>query len=290
MSESLNIGGTDLSKVGASTEDYACGTGDIKNPNQADRSENLPASARIVFKASSAFDLRSAAARIRLILEEQSPAGEQYRLLRTKLSFVQKQQPLRTLMITSAVAREGKTFTACCLAAVLAQERGKRVLLVDADLRLAGASDSLGLPGHGKLPGLSQVLSGEATLDDTLLTCAHMDLHFLPAGSPASNPLDLLSLPLLGSELKGLAPLFDWIVIDSPPILPLADSNLLAPLCDGALLVVHANRTPTKLIKDSIERLGKDKFCGVVLNRVPSAKFSRYYSYDDRPTGWKRKR
>src|SRR5262245_28626744 len=203
MSEFLNLRSTDLSKVDASTEDNGGGTGDTQNPDRVDLSRNLPATSRIVFKASSAFDLRFAAAHIRLILEDKSFAGEQYRLLRTKLSFAQKQQPLRTLLITSAVAREGKTFTACCLAAVLAQERGKRVLLVDADLRLAGASKSLGLPGHGKLPGLSQVLSGEATLDDTLLTCVTMDLHFLPAGAPASNPSDLLTLPLLRSELKG---------------------------------------------------------------------------------------
>ena len=83
-------------------------------------------------------------------------------------------------------------------------------------------------------------------------------------------------------KCRGLTALFDWIVIDSPPIVPLADANLLAPVCDGVLLVVHANKTSTKHVKHAIERIGKAKFCGVVLNHVQHPKSSPYYYYKNK--------
>ena len=244
-----------------------------------DSPEKSVAGIGIAFKAASVFDLESADARIKLVLQDESIAGEQFRLLRAKLSFLQRQQPLRILLISSAVAGEGKTLTACSLASVLAQERGKRVLLIDADLRRAGTTTSLGLRRTPELGGLSQILQGEASVDDVLLNCANRDLHFLPAGRPVPNPADLLSSHIFQRELKNLMPLFDWILIDSPPIIPLADANLLVSLCDGVLLVVHATKTPAKYIKQAIERIGKPKLCGVVLNCVQHPKSSPYYYY-----------
>ena len=279
MSESFNVLGQDPSRELASTEGDSAEGGPTTNSAKVDLQHDRSANMRIAYKANSLFDLKSASAPIRAVLEEGSVAGEQYRLLRAKLSFLQKQQPLKTLLISSAVPDEGKTFVACCLAAVLAQERGKRVLLIDADFRRTGASSSLGLTAQQQSAGFAQLLRGETTLEETLLNCANMDLHFLPAGKTASNPSDLLGWNVLQREIRGLAGLFDWIVIDSPPIVPLADANLLAPVCDGALLVVHANKTSTKHLKHAIERIGKAKFCGVVLNHVHHSKSSPYYYY-----------
>jgi capsular exopolysaccharide synthesis family protein len=278
MSESFNFLDQGPSGEHTSTQGDSPNGGPISDSVKVELQHDVAKNMRIAYKANSLFDFKSASAPIRSVLEDGSVAGEQYRLLRAKLSFLQKQQPLKTLLISSAVPDEGKTFVACCLAAVLAQERGKRVLLIDADFRRTGASNSLGLNGQ-QSGGFAQLLRGETTIEEALLNCASMDLHFLPAGRTDSNPSDLLSWNVLQREMRGLAALFDWIVIDSPPIVPLADANLLAPVCDGALLVVHANKTSTKHVKHAIERIGKAKFCGVVLNHVHHPKSSPYYYY-----------
>jgi capsular exopolysaccharide synthesis family protein len=277
MSESSNVFRQDVSGEDASTEGSSAEGEPSVSSGKVDLQHDVPAKMSIAFRASSLFDFKSADAVIRAVLEKETVAGEHYRLLRAKLSFLQKQQPLKTLLVSSAVDGEGKSFVACCLAAVLAQERGKRVLLIDADFRKAGASHALGLNGHGQFGGLAQILQGETTIEEALMNCANLDLHFLPAGQLLSNPSDLLGWHALQRELKGLTSLFDWIVIDSPPIIPLADANLLAPVCDGVLLVVRANKTSTKYVKNAIERIGKTKFCGVVLNQVRHPRSSPYY-------------
>jgi capsular exopolysaccharide synthesis family protein len=282
MSESLNALGQKSSVDHASIEGDSAEGSFTPNSANVDVQHDPSTNMSIAYKANSLFDLKSASAPIRAVLEEGSAAGEQYRLLRAKLSFLQKQQPLKTLLITSAVPDEGKTFVACSLAAMLAQERGKRVLLIDADFRRTGASTSLGLTSQQQSGGLAQLLRGESTIEENLLNCAGLDLHFLPAGKTVSNPSDLLGWNVLQREIRGLAPLFDWVVIDSPPIVPLADANLLAPVCDAALLVVHANKTSTKHIKLAIERIGKAKFSGVVLNHVHHPKSSPYRYYNSK--------
>ena len=214
------------------------------------------------------FDLSAADDMIKGVLDPLTLVGEQFRLLRSKLSLMRKQRELKTLLVTSAVSNEGKTFTSCALAGVIAQEPGKRVIVIDADLRKPGSGKSIGLIGRDHAGGLSQVLRGEAAFHDGLLGSKNLEFYFMPAGPVPTNPSELLSSTHLEQTLKTAAQLFDWVVIDSPPVLALADTTTIAPLCDAVLLVVQADMTPTKLITESIQRIGREKICGIVMNRT----------------------
>jgi capsular exopolysaccharide synthesis family protein len=234
---------------------------------------------RLKLKNEFSFTLQAADNRLKAIFDPRGIVGEQYRMLRAKLSKMQKEKGVRTLLVSSTVPNEGKTLVSCGIAAVLAQEPGRRVLLIDADLRKPDVYRNLGLTDEGRFDGFGRLLRGEIELEDALLACSELDLYFLPSGPVPRNPAELLSSRHLEVALNRAAQLFDWIVIDSPPILPLADTSLLAPYCDTALLVVHANSTPAKLIKEAIAAIGRDKFCGVILNRVREIRTSSYYHY-----------
>ena len=164
-------------------------------------------------------------------------------MMRAELS-ARRQKGLKSLIVTSAVPDEGKTFVACCLAAMLAKEQGRKVLLIDGDLRTGSAGHALRLDNGVRRPGLSNVLSGEVDVENCLIPCLDLNLWFLPAGSAVDNPVELLSSPRLQQMMRDLTVLFDWVIVDSPPVLPIADTSVLAPVCDAALIVVRADRTP----------------------------------------------
>jgi capsular exopolysaccharide synthesis family protein len=225
------------------------------------------------------FDFSTGDLRVNSILDPQSFGGEQFRLMRAKLSLMQKDRAIQRILITSALPGEGKTFTCCTLAGILAQEPGKRVLLVDSDLRKPKAAQTLGCAHPDGLVGLCQVLQGEISPVEALLKSKDIELYLLPSGGIPQNPSELLSSPNLETTLKSLSGMFDWIIVDSPPILALADSTLLVPLCDTVILVARAEHTPTKLIQEAIHRIGREKICGVTVNRVKRFKNPRYYHY-----------
>jgi capsular exopolysaccharide synthesis family protein len=222
-------------------------------------------------------DLNLADARIRSVLNPLTLVGEQYRILRSKLSLMQRQRGIKTLLVASALPGEGKTFTACCLAGILAQEPGRRVLLIDADLRKPRTSRSLGLDSGAQLSGLSQVLRGEAAVDEVLVKSTTSDLFLLPAGPVPGDPAELLGSAHFEAVLRRMAEIFDWIVVDSAPVIALSDATHISPFCDAAILVVQAAKTPSRMIKEAIQRMGRDKICGVVMNRARPAKSSAYY-------------
>jgi protein-tyrosine kinase len=223
------------------------------------------------------FDLNSADPKLKEVLDTKTLPGEQLRFLRTRLRQLQRQQGFKKLLITSSVPGEGKTFISCCLAGILAQEPGKRVLLIDADLRRPRTAANLGLQKETDLMGLSHLLQHTGTLEEALLKTSGIDLFFLPSGRAPENPSELLASDNLDQILQVSSELFDWIVIDSPPVLNIADSTRLAPLCDTVILVVHANQTPAKLVQKSIQMIGKDHICGIVMNRTKIHSNSRYY-------------
>ncbi len=223
------------------------------------------------------FDLSAADHQLRSILDPLSLVGEQFRLLRSKLGLMQKQRRTKTLLVTSAVPKEGKTFMACGLAGVFAQEPGRRIVLIDADMRKPRSGRNMGLNGTSQAGGLSRVLRGEIGFQAALLKATDLEFYFLPSGPLPPNPSELLSSPLLEQTLKSATEAFDWVVIDSPPVLALADATLIAPLCDAVLLVIHANATPSKLIVDSVQRIGRERICGIALNRQKHVHSSRYY-------------
>jgi capsular exopolysaccharide synthesis family protein len=233
--------------------------------------------AKIDIRSDARFDLAAADYRIRAVLDPQTLIGEQYRMLRAKLSQLQKQRGLKSLLVTSSVPVEGKTFTACCLAGVFAQEPGKRVLLIDADLRKPRVGYNLGMKDASLAEGLCQVLRGERQAEEVMLSSENLAFFLMPSGPVPDDPAELLSSPNLERTVRAMTAVFDWVVIDSPPVVGLADASLIAPFCDAALLVVHADKTPAKLAKESIERLGREKFCGIVLNRGKYVHASHYY-------------
>lgn len=223
------------------------------------------------------FSLDAAGSRVKMVLDPLTLAGEQYRLLRSKLVQIQKHQGIKTLLVTSSLPFEGKTFTACCLAGVFAQEVGKRILLIEADLRRPRIERELGLNGPASPAGLAEVLRGERKCEDVLLKAAENDLYVLPAGTVPDDPAELLSSPHLERTIRSLAQIFDWIVIDSPPVAAMADAPIIAPLCDAVLLVVHLEKTSAKVVMKTIQQIGQNRICGVVLNRGKHLRQSKYY-------------
>src|SRR5262249_24381835 len=230
-------------------------------------------------EATSKFSLQLADSKVRsVILDPNTIIAERYQLMRAKLAPLRKQGKLKSLLITSAIPNEGKTFTACCLAGVLAQEPGKKVLLMDSDLRTGNACKVLGLAHRDSFAGLAEVLRRKCSVEEALLQCSDLNLYLLPSGKLVDRPPDLLSSPELELVMDRLGQLFDWIIVDSPPIFALADASIMVPLCDVTVLVVRAEKTPTNLIKDSIDRIGREYMGGVLLNRVRKIKSGRYYT------------
>ncbi len=202
------------------------------------------------------------------------PGAEQFRSLRTRLYHIRAKQPLKTILITSALPGEGKTFVAANLAQCLAQQHSRRVLLVDADLRAPRLHQFLRAPAHA---GLVELLEGKATLADTLQRGSEANLFFLAGGHNAPNPAELAASGKIRGVLAQCAPLFDWIVLDSSPIVPVSDAAVIASDCDGVALVVECAGTPAEAAQYAQRELANARLLGVVLNR--SAKSPGYGGY-----------
>jgi capsular exopolysaccharide synthesis family protein len=237
----------------------------------------LPEAASVEVCATNRFDLTAASVQLKNVLDPLTLVGEQFRLLRSKLSLMQKQRGIKTILVTSSVPDEGKTFTASGLAGVFAQEPGKKIVLIDADMRKAKSGWNFGLNGSTGNCGLSEILRGNQEFSSGLFVGLSSALSFIPSGPIPSNPSELLSSPNLERVVKAAASNFDWVVIDSPPVLALADTTLIVPLVDAVILVVRANSTSSKLVADTVNQIGHDRICGIVLNRQKKIHTARYY-------------
>jgi capsular exopolysaccharide synthesis family protein len=203
-------------------------------------------------------------------------AAEQFRTLRSRLYQMRGAQPLRTLLVTSSLPAEGKTFVTNNLAQAIVRQPDRRVLIIDADLRCSRLHVPLGAPLS---PGLTEYLRGQADEATVLQHGLEGNLCFIPGGTEAANPSELLSNGRLKVLLDRLAPVFDWIIMDSAPLLPVADSSFLADLVDGVLLVVRAGTTPSETAQRACQELQGRNIVGVVLNSVnPEEAYGGYYS------------
>jgi len=203
-------------------------------------------------------------------------AAEQFRTLRTRLYQLRSSQPLQTLLITSAVAGEGKTFVTTNLAQAIVHQPDRRTLIIDADLRCARLHVPLGAP---TAPGLSDYLKGEAD-EMAIIQHGHEgNLCFIPGGSEVTNPSELLSNGRLKALIDRMTPVFDWIILDSPPCVPVADASILAALCEGILLVVRAGSTPTDVVRKACQELQGRNVVGVVMNAIDESSMKGSY-YD----------
>lgn len=210
-------------------------------------------------------------------------AAEAYRKLRTNLSFTSVDNPSRRIVVTSALAAEGKTTTAMNLAAALA-ETGKRVVLVDADLRRPQVYHRTG--GMGDI-GLTNYLKGDGSMADLLQPSEVSGLQILASGPQPPNPAELLGSKKAGQGIENLSAMFDYVIIDSPPLLPVTDAAVLAQWADGVVLVARANQSRIPDVAACIEQLEavQAKLIGVVLTDVPTRggayKYGYYYSSTD---------
>ena len=195
-------------------------------------------------------------------------ATEQLRTLRSRLFQFRESRPLKSVLVTSAMPGEGKTFVCANLAYAFARQSDRRVLLIDADLRSPGLHTLIGAPAD---PGLASYLRGEAGLEQVLQLGPHENLFLIPAGKPSPNPADLVAGGKLKTLLAHLAPLFDWILLDSPAVAPVSDALQIAAWCDGVLLVVQGGKTPYDLAQGVTRELREKRLLGVVLNRADSS-------------------
>lgn len=204
--------------------------------------------------------------------------AERFRTLRSRLYQIAGAQPLKKILITSSVPSEGKTFVAANLANSIVRQNERRVLLIDADLRASRLHQTLGAP---LTPGLTDYLRDDADEFSVIQKGFDNNLCFIPGGNTVSNPSELL----MGERMKRLfdfaAPLFDWIVLDSPPALPVHDASMLADLCDGVLFVVRAGQTNYQMAEKASSEFLNKNLLGVVLNCVEKgdAYGGYYYGY-----------
>ena len=206
-------------------------------------------------------------------------AAEQFRTLRTRLYQLRSSQTLRTILVTSALAGEGKTFVTSNLAQAIVHQPDTRVLIIDADLRCARMHLSLGAP---TAPGLTDYLRGQADEMTIIQHGQEGNLCFIPGGNEVTNPSELLSNGRLKKLLDYMTRVFDWVIVDSPPCVPVADASILAALCDGVLLVVRAGSTPTHVAQRACQELQGRNVVGVVLNAIDDSNQngSHYYQAD----------
>jgi protein-tyrosine kinase len=201
---------------------------------------------------------------------------EQYRRLAATLHGLHVSAGLRTIMVSSALPRDGKTLTTTNLALTLSDSYGQRVLLIDADLRRPSIHDVFRLDNRvGLADGLRAGATGSLPVMEVSTT-----LTVLTAGTPDHRPMAGLTSERMASIVKEAASRFDWVLIDTPPIGLISDGQLLSSLVDGVVLVVGAGSTDYAAVSKTVDQIGRDRIIGVVLNRVEHAPTSGGYYQD----------
>jgi capsular exopolysaccharide synthesis family protein len=203
----------------------------------------------------------------------ESLAAEKFRFLGVRLRQMRQSRTLKKVLVTSTIPEEGKSLVSANLAGVLAR-RKERVLLVEGDMRRPTLADQLGL---GRSAGLVEWLQSSVENPGNIYHLEGPGFWIMPAGDPPANPLELMQSGRLASLMGQLSNLFDWIIVDSPPLLPLADSTVWARLTDGALLVVREGKTEKRPLERGLEIIKKSDLLGVVLNGCSNTDHDSYY-------------
>lgn len=222
--------------------------------------------------------------------DQSSPVGEQYKILRTNLQSLKATKDYKMFLITSSINGEGKTVTSVNLAMAMAHDlNGKSILLIDADIRKGKVSRYLGI---NQSPGLTDILNSDVSEDLTFVSPAGIDnLVIMPSGKISKNPAELLGSKKMASLLQSLRGRFDYIFLDSAPVMPVTDPCILGPMVDGVILVIQAGRTQRGMIKHTENRLtqARAKIVGCIMTNVeyhmPNYlyryvhRYDTYYSY-----------
>ncbi|MEO8130906.1 MAG: CpsD/CapB family tyrosine-protein kinase [Bryobacteraceae bacterium] len=207
-----------------------------------------------------------------------SPAADRFRFMRMRLRTLKGLGKLKSLLITSALPRDGKSTMSLNLATAMAEGGKHSVLLIEADLYHPSLSQRLGLPAR---PGLAECLEGGKDPVSLLRRLEPLQWFVLQAGTPKGNPTELLHSEALPRVLQRLAPYFDWILVDSPPVAPLTDALLISQHVDACLMVVRADYTPREAVEEAMKLLGPKKVLGILFNGVEGLNrlYSKYYGY-----------
>ena len=211
--------------------------------------------------------------RLVFFTQPESLAAEKFRFLGVRLRQMRQSRPLKKVLVTSTIPEEGKSLVSANLAGVLAR-RKERVLLIEGDMRRPTLADQLGL---GRLAGLAEWLQGGLEKPSNIYRLEGPGFWIMPAGEPPANTLELMQSGRLSMLMTHLTSLFDWIIVDSPPLLPLADTTVWARLTDGTLLVAREGKTEKRPLERGLEVIKKSELLGVVLNGCSNTDHDSYY-------------
>ena len=212
--------------------------------------------------------------RLRCVTDMGSPAAEAFRLLGVRLRDMRRVRPVKKVLITSTIPQEGKSMVAANLACALAQSSQQRTLLLEGDLRRPSLSQMFGI---GRNPGLSEWLQGQGSLTSSIYHLEGSGFWILPSGNAPSDALELLQSGRLSALMDQLTAWFDWIVIDSPPVLPLADTSVWMRSADGILLIARQGTTEKRQLTKGLEAVDPKKLIGAVLNSSKHSSDNYYY-------------
>jgi capsular exopolysaccharide synthesis family protein len=197
------------------------------------------------------------------LLQPESFVAEQFRTLRARLDSLAATRPTRTLAVTSALPGDGKTLAAIGIAVVNSMQPGRRVVLVDCDLRKPTIAASLGLRVDA---GLAEVLEGTASVEDAVLRVDSSQLDVLPVRHIPQNPSELLASENMRKLVEALASRYDRVILDLPPTLGIPDAKTVSELCDGVIFVVRADVTPEPEISSALDVIDRRRVLGLVMN------------------------
>ncbi|WP_416145282.1 CpsD/CapB family tyrosine-protein kinase [Planococcus koreensis] len=203
--------------------------------------------------------------------------AEQFRTLRTNITFSSPDEDIRTMVVTSAAPSEGKSTTSANLAVVYAQE-GKKVLLIDGDMRKPTTHYTFHM---GNTTGLSSVLTRQTTIEEAIRATSVERLDLLTCGPIPPNPAELLASKSMDALIRQLRDMYDLIIFDAPPVLSVTDGQILANKCDGTILVVSSGNTEKEMAAKAKEAIlaSNSRIIGAVLNNFELPKDSHYYQY-----------
>ena len=219
------------------------------------------------------------ASRLVFFTEPDSLAAEKFRFLGVRLRQIQQSRSLKKVLVTSTIPEEGKSFVSANLAGVLAK-RKQKVLLIEGDLRRPTISTLFGL---GRLVGLAEWLQGDHRKLTNIYRLDGPDFWLMPAGDPPANPLELMQSGSLSQLMELLDTMFDWIIVDSPPLLPLADTTVWGRMTEGTLLVAREGKTEKAMLERGLQTMKKSDFLGVVLNGSANPNHGYYQRYGQGP-------
>jgi capsular exopolysaccharide synthesis family protein len=244
-------------------------TAERETPSETDAAELFSAAA--VLHPAPAVD-----ARLVCLTDQGSLGAEKFRVLGLRLRHLREKRKLRRIVVTSAIPEEGKSVISANLALIQARSKILKTLLLDGDLRRPALASCFGF--HRNLPGLSECLRGERRLADVVYKLNPSGLWFLPAGQAPQNPMELMQSGRLSEILEQLGTFFDWIIIDAPPVLPLADTPLWMKLADGVLIVTREGVSEKKVLGRAVEAVDRSNVIGVVVNSCSGSGQKYYYS------------